>query len=71
MTSGTMNNIKKYKQSTLLILTFCFSVPSYAIELSDLLKLFVQQKESTVDFDETKEAFYLEKPIKSSGRFEF
>lgn len=71
MTSGMMNNIKKYKQSSLLIFIFCFSVPSYAIELSDLLKLFVQQKESTVDFDEIKEAFYLEKPIKSSGRLEF
>lgn len=54
---------------------FSCSVPVNAVEekqiLTDLLYLFAQEKESTVDFSEEKHAFFLDKPIKSSGYIEF
>ncbi len=76
MTSGKMNQIKKYNVIALIILNFFFITPSFAvgvkkIDLPELLNLFTQQKNSTVDFTEEKYAFYLDDPIKSSGYLQF
>lgn len=76
MISGTMNQIKQYIVITLLILNFFFITPTSAVELkklelTELLNLFTQQKDSTVDFKEEKHAFYLDEPIKSSGYLQF
>lgn len=76
MTSGKMNQIKKYNVIALLILNFFFITPSFAVgvkklDLPELLNLFAQQKDSTVDFTEEKYAFYLDEPIKSSGYLQF
>ena len=43
----------------------------YKLELPELLNLFSQNKQSTVDFNEEKHTFYLEQPIKSSGYLQF
>jgi len=76
MTSGTMNQIKKQCEKTLLLLIFFFTVPAHALDLNklnlpELLQLFAQQQQSTVDFDEEKHASFLDKPIKSSGYLQF
>lgn len=86
MTSGMTKQIKKYHKQALLLLAFFFSVPAYALdvnkadvnkfdvtkmELPQLLALFAQQKQSTVDFNEEKHTFFLEQPIKSSGYLQF
>lgn len=70
-----MKLLKKYNKITFLLLMFSFSLPVAAVEeklaLTDLLDLFSQEKESTVDFTEEKHAFFLDQPIKSSGYIEF
>lgn len=76
MTSGKMNQIKKHNVIALLILNFFFITPSFAVgikklDLPELLSLFAQQKDSTVDFTEEKHAFYLDEPMKSSGYLQF
>lgn len=78
MTSGKMNTIKKHGINALLLLTFLVSASSPAhalnfkkLELAELLHLFEQEKQSTVDFKEEKQAFYLDEPITSSGYLQF
>lgn len=70
MIFGMMNRTRN-NTTLFLILAFCFSIPAHAIELSELLQLFAQKKESIVDFTEETHAFFLDEPIKSSGRLEF
>lgn len=71
MTSGKMNHISKL----LLLLVLIFNLPAYATEnvtsLTEVLKLFSQQKKSTADFKEEKHTSFLEQPIASSGQLEF
>lgn len=73
MTFGMMN--LKNKKITLLLLAFILAFPILAsaetLELTELLHLFKQQKERTVDFREERHAFYLDEPLKSSGRLQF
>lgn len=78
MTTGMMNKIKKNILNTLLFLTVLFSTsfPAHALavhklELAELLHLFAQEKQSTVDFKEEKHAFFLDEPITSSGQLQF
>lgn len=76
MISGMMNHFKKYHLIALLIISIAsisaaFAIDSEKLELSELLNLFAQQKNSTVDFKEEKYAFYLDQPIKSSGYMQF
>lgn len=77
MTFGKMNPILNKHNKALLFLLFFFSVPAFAIELeekpelSELLQLFSQQKQSTVDFTEEKHTSFLKQPIKSSGQLQF
>ena len=71
MTFGAMNQ----KNKLLLLLLFLFTFPTHAleskIELSELLHLFSQQRQSTVDFKEEKHTSFLEQPIISSGQLQF
>jgi len=75
MISGTMNHLKIHNKIAFLLLTFSFAIPASALEdkleLPELLHLFAQQKNSTVDFSEEKHAFFLDEPLKSSGYIEF
>jgi len=81
MTSGKMNQTKKHNIKASLLLSFFFIFPAHALErnkpdvnkpeLSNILDLFAQNKQSTVDFKEEKHAFYLDEPIKSSGYLQF
>ena len=76
MTSGKMNLIKNILKKVFLLLTLITVLPAYALdanklELADLLNLFSQQKQSTVDFSEEKHAFFLDQPIISSGQLQF
>ena len=81
MTSGMMKQLKKHYKKAFLLLTFFFALPAYALavndldvnklELPELLNLFAQNKQSTVDFNEEKHTFYLEQPVKSSGYLKF
>ncbi len=75
MIFGTMKHLKTLNKIVLLVTVFFFTVQAHALEkkfnLPELLHLFAQQKESTVDFSEEKHAFFLEQPIKSSGYIEF
>ena len=71
-----MNQMNRNYKKTLLLLALVFAVPAYALnvnnsDLPELLHLFAQQKQSTVDFTEERHAFFLDEPIKSSGRLEF
>jgi len=74
MTFGKMKKI--INKITLLLLILFFTAPAYALEakklkLIELLHLFAQQQQSTVDFEEEKYASYLDEPIKSSGYLQF
>ncbi len=71
MISGKMNLVKKYKQIAFLFLTLFISAHVHALELPELLHMFAQQQQSTVDFNEEKYTFYLDEPIKSSGYLQF
>lgn len=57
----------------MLILCLLSGMPAsvYALDINDLFQSFSQQKESHVDFDEEKYAFYLAKPLRSSGQLQF
>ena len=76
MTFGMMNQLKNHLKKTLLLLIFFISSSVHALdvnkmELPELLHLFSQQKQSTVDFKEEKYAFFLDQPIMSSGHLQF
>ena len=75
MIFGTMKHIKTLNIIALLLLTSFYSLSAHALEakleLPGLLHLFSQQKNSTVDFNEEKHAFFLDQPIKSAGYIEF
>ena len=76
MTFGKMNQLKNYLKKVFLLFAFCFSLPVHALDenkldLSELLHLFSQQKQSTVDFIEEKHAFFLDQPIISAGNLQF
>ena len=70
MITGMMNHLQN-KNILYIVLIFCFSAPINALELPELLQLFAQKKESTVDFTEETHAFFLDEPIKSSGRLQY
>ena len=62
------------KKSYILLLLYFLSgmhSPVYALDVNDLFQSFARQKESQVDFDEEKYAFYLAEPLKSSGQLQF
>lgn len=76
MTFGKMNQIKNTINKVFLLLICLNTVPAYALNanntnLAELMQLFSQQKQSTVDFSEEKHASFLEEPIISSGHLEF
>lgn len=81
MTFGMMNPKNKQYKFVLLFLFFLITLPALAVDvkntdtvnlnLTDLLHMFSQSKQSEVDFDEEKYAFYLDVPIKSSGHLKF
>ena len=81
MIFGTMKHLKIQNKIAFLILTLSFTLPVYALDISEkkvekldlpaLLELFAQKKKSTVDFNEEKHTFFLDQPIKSSGYIEF
>jgi len=71
MIFGKMNKIK----TLLLVIVLFYNLPAHAAEtvasLAEVMKLFSQQKKSTVDFKEEKFTSFLEEPIVSSGQLEF
>jgi len=71
MTSGKMKKIKKHNIKAFIILSLFFTTPVHALELIELLHLFSQEKQSTVDFIDEKYASFLDEPIKSSGYLKF
>ena len=71
MTSGKMKKIKKHKIKAFILLFLFFTTPAHALELIELLHLFSQEKQSTVDFNDEKYASFLDEPIKSSGYLKF
>ena len=71
MTSGKMKKVKKHNIKALIFFSLFFITPAHALELKELLHLFSQKKQSTVDFSEEKYASFLDEPIKSSGYMEF
>lgn len=74
MISGKMTQINNYKNILILLVLF-FTIPAHALEskfkLTELLQLFSQQTQSTVDFKEEKHTSFLKKPIISSGQMQF
>lgn len=71
MTSGKMKKIIKHNIKAFVVLSLFFTTPVHALELIELLHLFSQEKQSTVDFNDEKHAYFLDKPIKSSGYLTF
>jgi hypothetical protein len=76
MTFGMMNQTKNHLKKVFLLFTFFITSSVHALdvnklELPELLHLFSQQKQSTVDFNEEKHAFFLDQPMMSSGHLQF
>ena len=71
--------MNKYIKQTINLIVFISVLLSMSLHasntnnltLSQLLALFSQSKQSTVDFIEEKHAFFLEQPMTSSGYVEF
>lgn len=71
MISGKMKKLNNHKIKALILLSLLFTTPVHALELTKLLQLFSQQKESTIDFNEEKHVSFLDEPIISSGTMKF
>ena len=81
MTFGMMKKITKPYKFILIIVALFITLPAFALDvnnsggvnldLAKLLNMFSQQKQSQVDFEEEKHAFYLETPIRSSGYLKY
>lgn len=71
MISGKMKKNKKHNIKTLIIFFLFFTNSAHALELTELLQLFSQEKQSTVDFKEIKHVSFLDEAIITSGHLKF
>ena len=71
MIFGKMKKTNKQKIKALMLLSCFLTTPVHALELSALLQLFSQQKQSSADFNEKKHVSFLDEPIISSGTMKF
>lgn len=71
MTSGKMKKIIKHNIKASIVFLMLFTDLAYALELTELLHLFSQEKQSTVDFKNEKHTSFLDEPIISSGYLKF
>lgn len=71
MIFGKMKKRNNNKTKALMLLSLFFTTPVYALELTELLQLFSQKKQSSADFNEKKQVSFLDEPIISSGFLKF
>ena len=71
MIFGKMKKRNNNKTKALMLLSLFFTAPVYAMELTELLQLFSQKKQSSADFNEKKHVSFLDEPIVSSGYLKF
>ena len=71
MIFGKMKKRNHNKTKALMLLFLFLTTPVYALELTELLQLFSQKKQSSADFNEKKHVSFLDEPIISSGYLKF